>query len=291
MPRHLNLIQSSEHFPLNQYNINHFISSISPIVPFELLPLITSHLVPTQRHASHMFDLPPSLLLHHLITHSPTSPAEMVRSYPLMRVTNSSLPFPMNNLGPPTPNQAPLGAYGLPEPMLVTTESSIPVQNGHVRHTSNWVQRYGEADIAVPPESLPQSKPERHGTSIPPSFSALSPPFIQDRRHSSPPSLLPTSTILPESIANEVAMSPPPLPEVVRAMSSDILANIDIAEDTEKSTVSHSVLGSISPPVAWTIGAAPGLVSSLRPALGNMLLSSCPGKKGQEALTSSSART
>lgn len=225
-----------------------------------------------------MFDLPPSLLLHHLVAHSPTLPAEMVRSYPLMRVTNSSLPFPMNNVGPPAPNQFPLGAFGMPEPMLVTTESSIPIQNGRVRHSSKWLQRYGEPDTTVPPEGLPQSKPDQHRTSILPSFSTFSPPSIED--HSSSLSLLPTPMVLPDSVANGFPTSPPPLPEVVRAMSSDILAGVDSADDTEKSTVAHPVLNDISP-IAWTVGASPGFISPLRPALGNILLSSCPGKKGQ----------
>jgi hypothetical protein len=63
-------------------------------------------------------------------------------------------------------------------------------------------------------------------------------------------------------------------------MSSDILANVDDAGDMEKPMASHSVLNKASPPIGWAVDATP-LVPPLRPALGNMLLSSCPGKKGE----------
>ncbi|KAF8504125.1 hypothetical protein JB92DRAFT_2969022 [Gautieria morchelliformis] len=257
--------KTSESHPIN----------ISPIVPFELLPLITSHLACAPQHSSQMFDLPPSLLLHHLIAHSSSSSTELVRSHPLMRVTNSSLPFPMNGVTPPAPNQFPLGAYGMHEPVFITTGSSPAAQDGNVRHSSNWLQRYGEPDVTQPSESLAPG-PGQTSTLISPPISALSPPSLQDRCHSAPPSLLPSSLILPES-TSKVITSPPPLPEVVCAMSSDILAGIDNAKAIERAAVSHPVVRDISSP--WAMDAAPSFVPSLRPALGNMLLSSCPGKK------------
>lgn len=233
-----------------------------------------------------MFELPPSLLLHQLITHSPTPHTDVVRSYPLMRVTNSSLPFPMNGFSSPPPGQSPFSAHGMPEPMLSTPQSSsVSIQHSHARHSSDWLQQYIEPDMAVSSEAVASSELEQEETLFPPGLASLSPPSTHNRPHSAPP-LLPSSLVLPENITNGIATSPPPWSEVVRAMSSDILASVDNADDMKKTAIPHPAIGSISPPVAWVTDASPGFVPPLRPALGNILLSSCPGKKGDGVVLS-----
>ncbi|KAF8580005.1 hypothetical protein K439DRAFT_1654413 [Ramaria rubella] len=242
--------------------------NISPIVPFELLPLITSHLAQSSPEAPHMFDLPPSLLLHHLVAHSPSTPSDMVRSYPLMRVPNGNLPFSVNGAGPPALNHLPLEPCGMPDPIT----EIIPMQNRHAQISSNCLHTYDASESAM---ELPSWKPDlpRHPGAL--SYTPLSPPSVQGRPHSAPPLLSP-SLASQENQPNGIATSPPSLSEVVHAMSSDILANVDNAE---KALISHPAINDTSPTAPWALSAAPHLVPPLRPALGNILLSSCPGKK------------
>lgn len=229
-----------------------------------------------------MFELPPSLYLQHLIVQTPKPPNDTIRSYPLMRVTNSSLPYPTNGVSPPPPDQYPHGTTGMPGPMLIPTENSIPIHPTHALHSSNCLQRCGEPENTVPSDNLPPLELNGECTPIPRPFSSLAPPSMHDRPHSAPPSMPTSSQFLLQGITNGVATSPPPLPEVVRAMSSDILSSVDNVGDMEKTVVSHVVLNEASPSVPWAIDAPPpSLVPPLRPSLGNMLLSSCPGKKGE----------
>lgn len=93
-----------------------------------------------------------------------------------------------------------------------------------------------------------------------------------DRPHSAPPSLTPTSQ--PRSIMEGFTMSPPALKELISAMSSNIVNTPGKGSEKNSDFDFHFREKSQSKIVANHD------FQSFAPVLGNLLLSSCPGKKG-----------
>ncbi|GJJ06169.1 hypothetical protein Clacol_000358 [Clathrus columnatus] len=216
-PNQSNLIfatKTSKSHPIN----------ISPIVPFELLPLITSHLVPSPPQTSYMFNLPPSLLLNYLVSH--VLPSDTPRSYPLMRVHNSNLQIPTNGPGPPESHH---------------TTAISPCESPQAKVTSPAnADCINSTKPLLPPLDFPDVLFDTHP--------------LRERPHSAPPSLS-----QPKSILEGLTMSPPAITELISAMSSNIVntSGKEIGKGVQKHDFSLPLL----------------------PALGNILLSSCPGKK------------
>lgn len=198
-----------------------------------------------------MFNLPPSLLLNYLV--SQPLPPDTLRSYPLARVQPPGLQLPTNGPGPPDSFHKPIPFYGASQ-----LKVNLPFGNGS-----------GDTESASRMEEflLPTDLPLREGAS-----SDVYP--VQGRPHSAPPSLSPISQ--PKSILEGLTMSSAStLKELISTMSSNIVS-VPVEQESGKTT-SIGILRE-------NFQINTNFVSL--PTLGNILLSSCPGKKGLQDIMS-----
>ncbi|KIJ25488.1 hypothetical protein M422DRAFT_38650, partial [Sphaerobolus stellatus SS14] len=248
--------KTSESHPIN----------ISPIVPSDLLPLITSHLQPSAAMSSRLFDVPPTLHLHHLVFQAQPHPNTM-RQYPFMRIPNGSMRHfyvPVNGAGPPGEEAVGYRPQGTPEPNFGTFQNHGIVDdrdNSEENANDNVVQ---DGPLFTDPAGRPASAP----------------PSLDQARG------LPAPSSFFQNMDAGMGMSPPLLPELVHAMSTELFR-----KENEKGLGLQMLDTGMNDVGGWgqdinTLNGVGSTVpeevsppSPLFPVLGNILLSSCPGKK------------